>query len=194
MKKKEAIITIAVFLVLLFGLTIWNLLTPDREFSYNENKYLDQMPSFTLEKLLNGKWQSEFESYITDQFIGRDTWVELNVMTERGIGKKDVNGVLFADDHYMIQMYKPQDIDPELVNKNLQRLHGFVEKSKELVGLEHTSVMLVPTASEVLSDKLPEFAEGMLYDQKELLRRAEEQVGDEAWIDVQSVLDQHKDE
>ena len=119
MKKKEAIITIAVFLVLLFGLTIWNLLTPDREFSYNENKYLDQMPSFTLEKLLNGKWQSEFESYITDQFIGRDTWVELNVMTERGIGKKDVNGVLFADDHYMIQMYKPQDIDPELVNKNL---------------------------------------------------------------------------
>ena len=194
MKKKEAIITIAVFLVLLFGLTIWNLLTPDREFSYNENKYLDQMPSFTLEKLLNGKWQSEFERYITDQFIGRDTWVELNVMTERGIGKKDVNGVLFADDHYMIQMYKPQDIDPELVNKNLQRLHGFVEKSKELVGLEHTSVMLVPTASEVLSDKLPEFAEGMLYDQKELLRRAEEQVGDEAWIDVQSVLDQHKDE
>ena len=80
MKKKEAMITIIFFLVLLFGLTIWNLLTPDREFSYNENKYLDQMPSFTVEKLLNGKWQSEFESYITDQFIGRDTWVELNVL------------------------------------------------------------------------------------------------------------------
>lgn len=194
MKKKEAIITIAVFLVLLFGLTIWNLLTPDREFSYNENKYLDQMPSFTLEKLLNGKWQSEFESYITDQFIGRDTWVELNVMTERGIGKKDVNGVLFADDHYMIQMYKPQDVDPELAAKNLDRLHQFVEKSTEMVGADHTSVMLVPTASEVLSDKLPSFAEGMLYDQKELLRQAKEQVGEEAWIDVQSVLDQHKEE
>jgi hypothetical protein len=194
MKKKEAIITIAVFLVLLFGLTIWNLLTPDREFSYNENKYLDQMPSFSWEKLLSGEWQEDFESYITDQFIGRDAWVGMNVASERVIGKKDVNGVIFGKDHYMIQMHTPQDVDGELVEKNLERLRLFVEKSKVMVGEEHTSVMLVPTASEVLADKLPSFASGMLYDQKALLERAREQAGAEAWIDAEELLGQHKEE
>lgn len=192
--KKEAWITIGVFLVLLFGLTIWNLCTPDKTFSYNENRQLEQMPEFSLSKLLSGQWQEKFERYLTDQFAARDTWVSLKIMSERALQKKDVNGILFADGGYLIQMHTPQDIEQELEQKNLKRLERFVQKSTQMVGADHTAVMLVPTAEAVLTDKLPQYAADMLYDQNRLLGKARELLEEGIWIDAANVMQDHKEE
>lgn len=194
MRKKEAWITIGVFIVLLFGLTFWNLLTPDREFSYNENKQLEQMPEFSLEKLFSGEWQKKFEEYVTDQFVARDTWVSLNVEAERTMGKKNVNGVFFTEDGRMIAMHTPQEVDKELEEKNLRRLSAFTGYFGEKLGYEHTSVMLVPTAEAVLTELLPEGGADMIYDQARLMERARGCVDERAWIDVDGVLQEHKSE
>lgn len=192
--KKEAWITIAVFLILVFSLTVWNLCTPDKGFSYNENRQLEQMPEFSAGKLFSGQWQEKFELYLTDQFVGRDTWVSMKIMSERVLQKKDVNGILFADGGYLIQMHTPQDVDQELEQKNLDRLEKFTDRSVDLLGKEHTSVMLVPTAEAILTDKLPPYAQDMLYDQEGLLERAQERMDPEVWIDGAAVMENHKDE
>ena len=94
--------------------------------------------------------------------MGRDTWVSMKIMSERALQKKDVNGILFADGGYLIQMHTPQDVDQELEQKNLDRLEKFTDRSVDLVGKEHTSVMLVPTAEAILTDKLPPYAQDLL--------------------------------
>ena len=52
--------------------------------------------------------------------------------------------------------------------------------------------MLVPTADNVLTDKLP--ANAAYYDQEALLAYVEEQIGESHYIDVFSVLKEHSQE
>ena len=194
MKKQEAIATVAVFIVLIFGLTLWNLLTPDRAFSYNENKSLQQFPKFSVEALFEGEWQEDFEAYLTDQFLARDAWVSLYVGVEQIMQKKDVNNVFFTEDGGMIAMDTKQSVKDTLVEKNLNRLERFAKYFQEKLGAEHTSVMLVPTAQAILTEQLPANGQDMIFDQLALLEQARERVDAQVWIDVENVMAAHKDE
>ena len=131
MQKKEKWITIILFLGMIFGFSIWNFLSPQSTFSYNENRELQTFPSFSTEKLFSGEWQKKFEAYLTDQFPVRDSWVSAYVEAERILQKKDVNGVIFAQDEYMVAMDRPDAVDSSVVEKNLNRLEKFVMHFKE---------------------------------------------------------------
>ena len=54
-------------LVVIFGilavLSIASLVMPDRQFSPNENRYLEQRPEFTLKALFSGKYTADAEEY-----------------------------------------------------------------------------------------------------------------------------------
>ena len=52
--------------------------------------------------------------------------------------------------------------------------------------------MLVPTADNILTDKLPAFAPH--YDEMRLLAKVKESVGEEHYIDVYSALQEHAGE
>ena len=86
MKKTNKITTftfvgfIAVFFLLL-------IVMPKAEFSEMENRNLAQMPKFTFERLFNGKFTSEFEEYVTDQFAFRDAWVGMKYFFEKALLK-----------------------------------------------------------------------------------------------------------
>ena len=54
MKKSANIIQTIVFCVFIAALAILCLVTPSKEFSEQENRYLDQAPKFTFEKLFSG--------------------------------------------------------------------------------------------------------------------------------------------
>ena len=94
-------ITVGIFSVLLFGLAIGNQLYPDKEFSQNENRILQKKPRFSVKSLLNGTFGEEYESYLSDQFIGRDQWITLKTNSDKALGKKEINGVYFAKDGYL---------------------------------------------------------------------------------------------
>ncbi|MEG1809911.1 MAG: DHHW family protein, partial [Oscillospiraceae bacterium] len=65
----------AVFTLLWAGIVTVNILKPYREFSENENRYLEKFPSFTVEKLVNGKFMNSIDNYFNDHFVGRDSWI-----------------------------------------------------------------------------------------------------------------------
>lgn len=67
--------------------------------------------------------------------------------------------------------------------------HRFPEK---LVNRWDAKVMLVPTADNILTDKLPAFAP--CYDETRLLAKVKESVGEEHYIDVYSALQEHAGE
>ena len=91
-----------------------NALTPDKTFSQVENRTLAQRPKLTWSDLAvknliedrgafyTGSFMADYETYVTDQFPGRDGWVAAKAWSERLMGKQENNGVYFCDDATLI--------------------------------------------------------------------------------------------
>lgn len=74
MKNK---IFFTVFMLVWVILIVLNLVIKSEEFSEQENRYLAKLPKFTFEKLVNGTYQKEMDTYINDHFIFRNAWIKI---------------------------------------------------------------------------------------------------------------------
>ena len=82
MSKKACFAVSAVFLVFIALFFVLNIITPDIEFSERENRYLETRPTFSFSALFSGNYIKDFETYATDQFPYRDSWVTLKAALE----------------------------------------------------------------------------------------------------------------
>ncbi|HIW73274.1 MAG TPA: hypothetical protein H9684_03035 [Firmicutes bacterium] len=144
------------FVVLLFGVTAVNLLTPQRDFSESENRYLQTLPSLNAEDIASGKYAQDFEKYTADQFVGRDGWIGLKTMAELALLKKDNQRVYFGGEGTLFDA--EEAIDGERLAKNAQAAAALARALKENNPDFRASSLLVPTASAILTDRLPAFA------------------------------------
>lgn len=179
--------------LLMIGIgTVVSIVAPKRTFSENENRFLQQFPEINKDAIFDGTFEEEYEAFVTDQFILRDQWIALKTYTERLLQKKDINGVYFADDGYLIERHNAQEIDQQRAETNVDRLAEFIRKASEQYGTEHVRVMLVPTASEILTNKLPAFASG--YDQMSIIHKLEKMVPESCVVNVTETLKSHNEE
>ena len=78
MEKKKInirnLITSVTFLIVIFGLCLASILTPDAFYSLTERRTLTQFPELSVETLINGKFTGSFEGYTLDQFPERDAF------------------------------------------------------------------------------------------------------------------------
>ncbi len=188
-KKVREYITVGIFLVVVMGISMISMFKPDKKFSENENRVLASKPEISIDKIMDGSFTSAYETYITDQFIGRDQFIATKVYTELAMGKKVVNGVYFAPENYLIEEHKQEDIEDTLATTNLQRVKEFIDINKNKM---NTKLMLVPTASNIYSEWLPKFNDE--YNQSAFIEQAKETIGDEALIDVSKILKNHKED
>ena len=86
---------IVCFLLFIFGFAVASFISEDREFSENENRYLQQAPEFSWKKLEKGEFTSDIESYMSDQIFMKDQLVSLKTVTDRTLLKNYQNGVYF---------------------------------------------------------------------------------------------------
>ncbi len=184
--KTSNIVTSVVFCVLIAALTVASMVNPVREFSATENRNLAQMPEFSFDALFTNdddeKFTLKYEEFITDQFVARDSWITLKSFAERALGKKESNGVYFGSDGYLIEKH---EVPTEQLEKNIAYLKSFLEATKDY----DTHVLIAPTASLILADKLPKYAP--VWDQSALLDRLEA-LG--SFVDCRDVLTEHKGE
>lgn len=123
-----------------------------KEFSENENRYLAEFPSVSLEKIKSGEYMSGLESYLADHFPFRDFFMGVKTKAEMSAGKREINGIYIAKDGYLIEEYEK----PENTERIGKILGSF---AKELEGQEvDVRLMLVPTAVCIYEEKLPEYA------------------------------------
>lgn len=194
MKRKSHLTFFSVLVFLWAGLVVWNLLTPVKVFSANENRYLEKLPEFTLEDFISGEYMQHMDEFFNDQFVFRDQWIGLKVSLERALLKREVNSVFFAKDEYLIEHHKESDVSKELAEKNKAALQAFVERYSALLGEDRMKVMLVPTASEILKDKLPLFVAGTGYDQFAYLDELKKELGETVVLDIRETLLNHREE
>ena len=179
-----------IFMVLLLGLAGKEALSHQRTYSPVEKRELQTRPEISITKVLDGRFQKKYESYLRDQFPGRDHWVSFQTDMELFMGKNEIHNVYIGKNHYLLEHYTEKEFDPQQISKNLQALEKFVGKAKQNADVH---VMMVPTKSWVLREKLPAFAphykEQKFYDA--LQQKLEKE---DVLISVESVLDAHKEE
>ena len=84
MKNK---IFFAIFITIWIVLIVLNFVVKSEAFSEQENRYLAKLPTFTFEKLVNGKYQEKMDNYINDHFIFRNAWIKIKSATEMALRK-----------------------------------------------------------------------------------------------------------
>lgn len=179
-----------IFMVLLLGLAGKEALSHQRTYSPVEKRELQTSPEISITKVLDGRFQKKYESYLRDQFPGRDHWVSFQTDMELFMGKNEIHNVYIGKNHYLLEHYTEKEFDPQQISKNLQALEKFVGKAKQNADVH---VMMVPTKSWVLREKLPAFAPH--YEEQKFYDALQQKLGKEdVLISVETVLDAHKEE
>lgn len=179
-----------IFMVLLLGLAGKEALSHQRTYSPVEKRELQTRPEISITKVLDGRFQKKYESYLRDQFPGRDHWVSFQTDMELFMGKNEIHNVYIGKNHYLLEHYTEKEFDPQQISKNLQALEKFVGKAKQNADVH---VMMVPTKSWILREKLPAFAPH--YKEQRFYEALQQKLEKEdVLISVEPVLDAHKEE
>ena len=105
-KTKNIIVTIG-FVVILFGVFLLNILVKDKEISTSERRKLAQLPEVSISKILSGNVMTNFDKYVTDQFVQRDLFRSIKSVWSMNIFRHKDNNNLFVIDDSIYNMDYP---------------------------------------------------------------------------------------
>ncbi len=120
------IVTVLGLLIIIYGFSAAMLILPDKNYSEEENRYLQTAPKFTVSSLIDGKFTADTAQYCTDQMPLRNTFVGLKAVIETSVGKAENNSVLLGTNGYIIDKDDTPDFD--FAEKNLNAVEIFTEK------------------------------------------------------------------
>lgn len=184
MSKKAFWIESIIFLSFISVFFILNLVLPDKSFSEQENRYLQQKPEFSFSSLFSGRFTSDFEKYTTDQFTLRDSWTALKARMELLSGKSENNGVFLCEDETLIESFDAPDTDR--LDAGMSYVNSLAQNTDAEVYFA-----LIPDKSEILGGMLPENAPN---DSESALIEYCYGLSDAGTIDILSPLSAHSDE
>lgn len=186
MKKNYKIYIIIIFIILAIP-GVLALIPPQRDYSANENRYLDKFPKASASEILSGKFQDKFATAFDDQFFIRDKMTGLSTSFKKLLGFKDAGGVYIADDNYYITKITDSDISQERFIQNLRYVSYFAKKQDSNV-----YTMLVPSTGTILKDKLPAFAP--FYNTDSIYSTASTLLGEPGFIDIRKTLEEQPED
>lgn len=184
MNKKALWAEALIFLAFIGAFFILNLVLPDRQFSEQENRYLQTRPEFSFKSLFSGDYTSKFETYTTDQFTFRDEWITLKAASELALGKQENNDVHLCENGTLIEGFKrPEN---SVLDSNMSALNTLVGNTDAKVYFA-----LIPDKSDLYSSLLPKNAPND--SEKEVIDYCYGQ-SNATNVDMYSALSAHKDE
>ena len=179
--SKYSVFIVVLFCLFIFGFGIFFFVTPDKDFSENENRFLAGFEAPTWKTLVSGEFMEDFEDYVVDQFPLRDQWINLKAWGERLLGKKENNSVYFGTDGDTLFAHFNKLSDEELAKRV-----GYVNALGEKLNVP-LYFSIIPDKSFVWADRLPNNAPNaddgsMIADTIDLVS------GDVNYIDLRDAL------
>lgn len=145
MKKQTNYILIIVTAVLLLFLTVASIIKPDVRMSENENRYLTKAPDLDIDDILDGSFEEQLEEYLSDQIIGRESWIKLTTGSMKALGSRDANGVFFLRNGGLAERITHSDFNYSRFFRNLESVSELRESLEdEDINLD---MILVPTSA-----------------------------------------------
>ena len=181
---KQKIFSIA-FISIIFFFFFAKMIVPDKSFSYNENRPLEEKPVLSMSNIINGTYMTKFENYISDQIVFRDDFVRFSTDIKLLLGQKEINGVYFSN-NYFVEKFKESDIDNELLDKTT----GFI--SSFLNNHSNAKIGIIPTAGGVIDGLYPKYSDNI--NQQELINKIYSNFKKGQTIDIYNNLKKHETE
>lgn len=126
-----------------------NFIAKDRDFSESENRVLASFPKLTLSSIADGTFMKNFETYMSDQFVMRDTMISLKSYFDRLSGMRESNGVYIGDDGYLIE--KQSKYTAKKAKAMAKSINSFMKEYPDIEKM----VAISPNASYIYAEKLP---------------------------------------
>ncbi len=178
---RRELLPLVVIFAILAAISIGSIVMPDRQFSPNENRYLEQRPAFSLKALFGGSYTADVEEYTADQIVLRDFWMETASSAQQAMGKQEINNTWLGADGYYFAKVTPDTFSDGQFRKNLQQVEKFFETNAD----KSCHLLMAPTPAYMLADKLP--ANAQLFDAGKCFDTMSERFGDK-FIDTRPVL------
>ena len=188
--RRAGVPLLAASALLLLGLAIANLVWPKRDMIELENRKAAQFPAFSVEALLDGRWQSGFARWMQDQFLLRDAWINTQRAADEIVFQKaEEGGILLGKDQWMFtKLFTIDDATRQQTAKNVQAVAEFAARYPGKV-----TFLLAPPASVIYPEALP--AGAPMADENALLDDIFAQVGESAAvIDLREPFTARRDE
>jgi hypothetical protein len=134
--------------------------------------------------MLNGKFMNSTDDYLNDQFVLRDSWISAQSVLEFISGKRESNGVFMCKNALIGKISGPNE---DFINGNIAGINYFTSVTDM-----PASLIIVPSASEIQSYKLPLFAQ--VWDQKEKIDEIYGSVESAKCVSVYDTLSEHKND
>ena len=173
-RHPRAVVLLFIGIIVVMQAAFW--LLPRRSFSENEKRVLSEVPQIDAAGIADGSVFRSIESYLSDHFPGRELWVGANAYLENAEGRGATEDIVRGTDDWLFTA--PVSDDRETLWDNMQAITTFAEKQSVPV-----SMMAVPSAGAVVSDKLP--ALHLPYPDADLLEEARRIAGNTLhWVDL----------
>lgn len=179
-----------VFPAVLLLFSAADMLRPAKLYSSYENRKLHQKPELSVQAVRTGGYMKEYEDYISDQILGRNSYIAVKSATDKALGKKEINGVYLATDGTLIEKHT-EEFSAQNIEKTLE---GLQKLERLLQGKSRSfQVLLAPTADNVYAAKLPAYA--AVFPEEVLWRRFRDACRENTvFLDVFSPLRSHAEE
>lgn len=183
MKNSKILIFGTILIMAIF--IIGSLIMPDREFSENENRYLQLRPKLTISNVLDGRFENKTEEYLNDQILFRDDLVQtMSFLRRYAYGNQDINGAYIGQDGRLYKKVANYDFNWDKYENNIKEVRALTDNLDVPV-----KTMLVPTASFIESKEFPMYANR--FDEDKAFDLARRELGDNL-IQVKDILNAYK--
>ncbi len=187
MKVRDIFLTI--FFCCFLGITaVMLVMLPKNDVSVYEKRTLAKLPKLSVEAVVDGSFEKNSESYVTDHFPLRDMLVSFNSYASAAIGQNGMDGmknVYKGKDGYLINA--PVQDENRNLKRNMEALNDFADNT-QLPAL----MMIVPTTGAVMEDKLPD--NHLTYNDSKIIAEAEDMGKAIEFIDIEGAFENAKDE
>ena len=175
------LLTVFTFLAAIFIAGALLIILPDKTFSDQENRALQQFPKISyfdkpFGRLLDGSFTEDIAKYYADQVPARDFFIGIKGFTEIALQKRENNSVILGRDGYLIT--RPSQPDTATLRDNLGPIRSFASVMKQMnvpvtlaIAGRTYDVMksyLPATFPKTLSDELWLYAEYLINQSKDL--------------------------
>lgn len=124
-EKTKNIFVIITFVGAITIMLLINIIKEDTQISVSERRKLEQFPEISFSKIIDGSFFEKFDKYVTDQFIARETFRKVKVLSEKNIFKKlDYNNIYEKDGILVEQLYP---LDEKSVSNLIKKISSIKE-------------------------------------------------------------------
>lgn len=180
-EKLKYIITIAVSIVFIFGLSIFFFAKEPSLHSSTERRALDLLPEFSLQTVLSGDFMKDFEDASPDQFPFREQFRTIKAYAAKYLFlNKSTNDLYYADSHLAQLQYPMKEDMISYAAERVNFLYDYFVKDSGATAY----VSVIPDKNAFLAQE-----NGYLsMDYDEFARLFSSQTGIENYIDIKPLL------